>query len=379
MFDNYIKQREDYFKFLLSFNYDFQLWKVEWSKWENISNLQYRFDELVRDIHLHREILPHEWVFDIDANDWNSCYELAVKLEEKLNEYKIPFNRWSSGRLLHYHVFFDQNQFQKEEAQKLKEVSKELKAVLKFHFFGVLKKTEFTIEDVRQLEIQIHRAIPLLFISEIPQSENAKIDSLKFKSNKVLIRLEGSINEKTGAYKSYLAELPKEQPLIKVSWKVQFPTQVQTWKPNIEDYYTLFVLAYEKFVKSEEFKNIKVFKTKGNKIAWIEKVLNSTFTDGRKRLIDLVLLPYLINVRRVNPEEAVQIVLDWALKNHEISPIMMNGGRRMTLSSLTNYIRYRAKRIAKQKLMPLSYKGTEKWFSDCEEVMKFIASLTVRL
>jgi hypothetical protein len=374
MFDNYIKQREQYFRFLVSFKYDFQLWQEGWQRWEPISNLQHRFDELIRNINLHREILPHEWVFDIDTNDWNSCYELAVKLEEKLNEYNIPFNRWTSGRLLHYHVFFDQNGFQKDETQKRKQVMRELKAILKFHFFGALKKIEITIEDVRQLEVQIHRAIPLLFISEIPQSENAKIDTLKFKSNKALIRFEGSINEKTGAYKSYLAELPKEQPLVKASWKVQFPNEVKLWKPDVEEYYSLFVLAYEKFVKPEEFKNVKIFKTKGSKIRWIEKVLNSTFTDGRKRLIDLVILPYLINVKGISPEEASQITLDWALKNHEISPITLDG-RRMTLSSLSNYIRYRAKRVAQIGLKPLSYEGVKKWFPDVEEIWKVIQNV----
>jgi len=251
MFNNYIYGRKQYFKFLLSFGYDFEIWEKTWQKWETIGNLQHEFNELVKNIHLHRQILFNEWVFDIDANDWNSCYELALKLEEKLNEYKIPFNRWSSGRLLHYHVFFDQNGFQKDEAQRGKEALKELKAVLKFHFFGALKRTDFTIEDVQQLEVQIHRAIPLLFISEIPQSENAKIDTLKFKSSKALIRFEGSINEKTGAYKSYLPKISSEQPLIKASWKVQFPNQVQMWKPDVEEYYTLFVLAYEKFVKPE--------------------------------------------------------------------------------------------------------------------------------
>jgi len=371
MFDNYVKERERYFRFLLSFGYDFQVWQEGWLRWENVANLQHRFDELIRNIHIHREILPHEWVFDIDASDWNSCYELAVKLEEKLNEFKIPFNRWTSGRLLHYHVFFDQNGFQKDEVQKGKKVMKELKAVLKFHFFGALKKTEFTIEDARQLEAQTHRAIPLLFINEIPQSESAKIDTLKFKSSKALIRFEGSINEKTGAYKSYLAELPKEQPLVKASWKAEFPTEVKLWKPDVEDYYTLFVLAYEKFVKPEEFKNIKIFKTKGNKVRWIERILNSTFTDGRKRLIDLVILPYLINVKGISPEEASQIALDWALKNHEISPITLDG-RRMTLSSLSNYIKYRAKRVAQIKLKPLSYEGMRKWLGDVEEIWEVV-------
>jgi len=116
---------------------------------------------------------------------------------------------------------------------------------------------------------------------------------------------------------------------------------------------------------------VKIFKTKGNKIRWIERVLNSTFTDGRKRLIDLVVLPYLINVKGISPEEASQITLDWALKNHEISPITLDG-RRMTISSLSNYIRYRAKRVAQIGLKPLSYEGMKKWFGDAEEIWKVI-------
>jgi len=123
-------------------------------------------------------------------------------------------------------------------------------------------------------------------------------------------------------------------------------------------------LTYEKFVKPEEFRNVKIFKTKGSKIRWIEKVLNSTFTDGRKRLIDLVILPYLINVKGISPEEATQITLDWALKNHEISPIRVNG-RGATISSLTNYIKYRAKRVAQIGLKPLSYEGIEKMVWRC--------------
>jgi len=88
-------------------------------------------------------------------------------------------------------------------------------------------------------------------------------------------------------------------------------------------------------------------------------------------LIDLVVLPYLINVKGISPEEATQIALDWALKNHEISPITLDG-RRMTLSSLTNYIRYRAKRVAQIKLKPLSYDGMKKWLGDVEDSWEVI-------
>jgi hypothetical protein len=44
----------------------------------------------------------------------------------------------------------------------------------------------------------------------------------------------------------------------------------------------------------------------------------------------------------------------------------------MTLSSLSNYIRYRAKRIAKIGLKPLSYEGMKRWFADVEEIWEVV-------
>ncbi|MEM5777795.1 MAG: hypothetical protein QXJ06_05140 [Candidatus Aenigmatarchaeota archaeon] len=45
------------------------------------------------------------------------------------------------------------------------------------------------------------------------------------------------------------------------------------------------------------------------------------FKDGRKRLIDLVILPYLINIKGLNVNDAVQMCFEWVLKNHQIAPI----------------------------------------------------------
>jgi len=368
LLQNYTEGKRKYLDFLLSFRYDFFVWKPEWHVWFRLREVQET--EVINSIQLHREILPQEWVFDIDAEDWEACYELAVKLEEKLNDWKIPFNRWSSGNFLHYHVFIDDNWLKQQEVKQGMNM-KWYKTLIEVHF-DALKKSEISIEDVRELMVQTHRAIALLLLKELQQSEKAKIDLQKFKTTKALIRFEGTRNEKTGAFKTFLPELPREQPLVKASWGVNFPSEVELWRPDPEVYHNLFILAWEKFIKPESLKAIKIFKgEQKNRIVWIEKILKATFTDGRKRLIELVILPYLINYRGLPISDAVNITLEWALKNHEKVPIRKDR-RNFTLTTLQHYVEYHAKRTARTKLRPLSLDGFQKWFADCPGVLDYV-------
>ena len=363
----YKAEKRKYLDFLLSFKYDFFLRAEGWQSWKRISELN--LDDVVNNINLHREILPNEIVFDIDAEDWQSCYELAVKLEEKLNEFKIPFNRWTSGNFLHYHVFLDDNYLKKKEVEG--RFNMKWLHDLIFDYFEGIKKKEFSIEDVRQLLVQTHKSIGLFIAKSIGNSKNAKIDAQKF-GLKTLIRLEGCKNEKANAFKSFLSELPRQQVFIKNSWNVAFPEKVNLWRPEVEDYYSLFIYAYNRFVKpphSKSFRTFEIFSK--TKIPWIEKLLEMSFKDGRKRLIELVILPYLVTHKGLAVEDAVNIVYDWALKNNEVEPIRMKG-RTMSTTGLLNYIRYHAKYAKNRGIRPLSLENMEKWFSDCPEILNAV-------
>jgi hypothetical protein len=234
--------------------------------------------------------------------------------------------------------------------------------------FKLLRKDKVSIEDAIELIKQIHRSIPLLLIGKLQKIENASIDTQKFTSLKCLIRAEGSLNLKTYAFKTYLPELPQDQPLVKASWHVKFPEKIAFWKPDIDFYDSLFLIAYNHHVRPEFKREIKL-KKKGKEIDWIESILQSTFHDGRKRLLDLVILPYLITIKGLDPESAFDMAFDWALKNHNAEPIRINK-RTASIASLRNYIRYRIKRIENIGLMPLSRDNLKKHFSDCLEIMK---------
>jgi hypothetical protein len=44
---------------------------------------------------------------------------------------------------------------------------------------------------------------------------------------------------------------------------------------------------------------------------WIDILLDTVIADGRHRIIDLILAPYLINVKGLSTEQAIQILTDW--------------------------------------------------------------------
>jgi hypothetical protein len=46
----------------------------------------------------------------------------------------------------------------------------------------------------------------------------------------------------------------------------------------------------------------------GNTIPWIEKLLQTTIDDYRKNAVNLILAPYLINVRKLSYDAALNII-----------------------------------------------------------------------
>ncbi len=344
----------------ITFSKEFE--ENRFDKWQPFFN--YHIEDIVESNNLHREVLPNELIFDIDADNWNSARQLALNLEEVLNKLQIPFNRWSSGRYLHYHVFLEDKEITTTQ-------NKEFIELVKNHFQTILKRKNYTVNDVLQLEREVFKAFGLVILERINPIENAHIDLLKFQSEKCLIRAEGSLNFKTRAYKTYLETLPEEQPLIRASWQVKFPSEIKTWKPNPEFYWKLFFFTYRKYVKPKyqiETKPIRKRKKqkqklKENKIEWIEKLLEKGFSDGRKRLINLVFAPYLTNVRNLDIEEAISIINDWLSKCQSLYPTKIN----------QTYIRYQVRYAKRRNLLPISKEKAKEKFADVEEILKTIS------
>jgi hypothetical protein len=68
-------------------------------------------------------------------------------------------------------------------------------------------------------------------------------------------------------------------------------------------YYHFYIYLADK--KLKEFNNMQTDKTesyRSNTVTWIEKLLETPIDDYRKNAINLILAPYLINVRKVSYE-----------------------------------------------------------------------------
>lgn len=324
--------------------------------WTNLYNLKFP---------IRRTLCRDELVFDIDAKNWEKCYLQAKYLEDTFNKFNIPFLRYSSGRFLHYHVFIagityecfikiipDYSDIQNRRRMSNEEFVNKLGRMLKIGFFDfILKQTK--------------------------KVKGAKIDEQIVKAERHMIRFEGARNEKTGYYKSLLLELPKEQPKIKQE-DIILPKKIEFWTAPDELWFYVYMNFVRKNIllerKTKLTSNISINNSNNertNTIYWIDLILQNSFTDGRKRLIDLVILPYLLNVKKLNQEEALKICFDWTLKCHKLNPLKLRN-KIMNENDILRYINYKIKHVLRYGLKPLSFKNLPKHFNDCDELKNLL-------
>ena len=54
---------------------------------------------------------------------------------------------------------------------------------------------------------------------------------------------------------------------------------------------------------------------------WIERILQTPFEDGRKVILDLILAPYLINIKKLSYQESCQIIREWLDKCNSLNKL----------------------------------------------------------
>ncbi|MEM5777397.1 MAG: DNA primase noncatalytic subunit PriX [Candidatus Aenigmatarchaeota archaeon] len=309
---------------------------------------------------INRTLAVNEIVFDLDGDDWNSCRELAHYLEAVFGELNIPFLRYSSGRWLHYHVFID---------------------------FGATMPNEIWIDWFRGKSIHIDQLKEFLrvfkiaifdFISFFIENDvtGAHIDKQIMYSKRHMIRFEGSLNEKTLGYKTLLEKLPDDFVVIRDPNKVNVPTKIDFWTPSDDFLYTVYAFMKERrdhyselieppFKISETEKKsppdnkaaVSRKKPSGRRI-WIEEI--RPLPDGRKRVVDMILLPYYANILKYDDEKCFERVKQWLGGCEELRHVSIN----------PTYIKSKIRYVRNRKLLPLSKKNLSKYFeSDLVETI----------
>jgi hypothetical protein len=83
---------------------------------------------------------------------------------------------------------------------------------------------------------------------------------------------------------------------------------------------------------------------RGNTISWIEKLLQTPIADYRKNAVNLILAPYIINVKKLSYDDALNIINSWLGKCGKLRQLDRN----------FNYmVRYALKYSAKNGHRPL--------------------------
>ena len=90
-------------------------------------------------------------------------------------------------------------------------------------------------------------------------------------------------------------------------------------------------LEFKEFVKKLS-KNESLLKQNrgefvGNTISYIEKLLTNSISDGRKRICNLILIPYMINVKQMSIKETVETIYCYFQGYIDRKPIMYESNR----------------------------------------------------
>ena len=63
---------------------------------------------------------------------------------------------------------------------------------------------------------------------------------------------------------------------------------------------------------------------RGNSILWIEKLLQTPIDDYRKNSVNLILAPYLVNIKKLSYDTALNIINDWLTKCGKLRQLDQN-------------------------------------------------------
>ena len=135
----------------------------------------------------HRSILKNELILEIDNDNWETVRDGTRKIIEVLEKWGARdcyYLSFSGNRSIHVHVFFDLSSIEFED------------------------KTTRILENVDRTEIQ--REIKSYIMRQIQYASDTIID-LNL-SSKHLIRLEGSMNEKSGNPCTMIDKIPDDRP-----------------------------------------------------------------------------------------------------------------------------------------------------------------------
>jgi hypothetical protein len=161
---------------------------------------------------------------------------------------------------------------------------------------------------------------------------------------------------------SYRSKYNKPVKIIK-KWNAYRPNITRDF---IEEFRTW--LIQKKIDQEKQRQKISIERSKNkfvgscNYYSWIEHLLNTSIEDYRKLVVDIILAPYLINVRQLSYEESYRIIKDWLDKCNDIK----------RLDNYRNFeyrISYALKTANKKQIPPMSYNTLKENYNDLYSII----------
>jgi hypothetical protein len=114
-----------------------------------------------------------------------------------------------------------------------------------------------------------------------------------------------------GSYNSKYVEQNRE---------VKITQQWDGFRPKVNPllYHFYIYLADRKLKEFNNMQRNQAERYQGNTISWIEKLLETPIEDYRKNAVNLILAPYLINVKNLSYDAALNIINSWLSKCGEL-------------------------------------------------------------
>ncbi len=118
-------------------------------------------------------------------------------------------------------------------------------------------------------------------------------------------------------------------------------------------------ISYSEKVRFRETTERPALPGSEKRYAWIEKLLSTPIPDVRHRVVNLILAPYLTNIRKLAEEEAAATIINYIERCKELEP-----NTRINES----YIRYQCRYSKRKGMRPLSFEKAKELLGSMIEI-----------
>lgn len=165
------------------------------------------------------------------------------------------------------------------------------------------------------------------FTSNIPKNSGISLSNQKLEKGKILLG------------KDELVKILEEAMFREI--RKGLPIDIRTIPTEVVDYAKSMRIVLPEI----EIKNVRSNATDLRKYSWIDKLLSIPIGDVRHRTVNLILAPYLTNVRGMSAEGAADVIVKYIEKCKEINP---------DTDVNSSYIAYQCRYAKERALKPMT-------------------------